>query len=102
MKKMLPKISPGTLISQIMTGCLAYYLLMTDNCFHCSISYLIHYAHTLALKQHLTLLGLIPIYIAAVIFGAAMLGATIGRWIDDSLARTSKQKSTKDSFTSQI
>jgi hypothetical protein len=102
MKKWLPKLSTGTLIAQLITGYAAYYLLLTDNRFHCSIAYIIHYAHTLALRQHLTLLGLLPIYIAIVIFGAAMLGVAFSHHLDSYIKRILKQKRSKAPFTSQI
>ena len=52
----------------------AYYLLLCDNCFHSSISSIIEFANHLNLKQHLLVLGLLPIYISAMIFGAISLG----------------------------
>jgi len=102
MKKFLTNVSPSTLIAQILTGGLAYYLLLTDNGLHCSIAYFIQFAHTLALKQHLIVLGLLPIFIAVVIFGAAMLGSLLGRCLDETIVRFIKQKKAKTSFTSQI
>jgi hypothetical protein len=102
MKKLFPKLSAGTLISQIFTGSLAYYLLVSDNLAHCSISNIIDFGHKLALKQHLLLMGLLPVYIAIVIFGAALLGATLGRWLDDTLIPFFKQKSSKESFQAKL
>ncbi len=102
MKKLLTKLSPGALIAQVMTCCLAYYLLLTENGIHSSIAYLIQYAHSLALRQHLIILGMLPIYIAVVIFGAATLGTLLGRCLDNSLLRSFRQKRSKTSFTSQI
>lgn len=52
----------------------AYYLLLKDNVLHSSISSIIAYSHHVALKKHLLILGLLPIYIAAMIFGAVILG----------------------------
>ncbi len=90
------------LISQIFTGTLAYYLLVSDNRAHCSISHIIHYAHTLALKQHLLLMGLLPVYIAIVIFGAALLGSTIARWLDQTIIPIFKQKGPKATFEAKL
>ena len=102
MKKLFPKLTGGMLVSQIFTGCLAYYLLVGDNYAHCSISSITHYAHTLAIRQHLLLMGLLPIYIAFVIFGAALLGAALGKWLDDMLSPMFGQKDAKDSFQAKF
>lgn len=82
MKTLLSVISPGTLISQVITGLLAFYLLVADNGLHCSISSIITYARSLQMNQHAVVLGMLPIYIAAVIFGAAILGAVLGKRVE--------------------
>jgi hypothetical protein len=53
---------------------LGYYLLLQDNFLHLSIASIIDYSQHLALKKHLLVLAILPIYIAAVIFGTTMLG----------------------------
>ncbi|HLB41476.1 MAG TPA: hypothetical protein VJN02_01250 [Gammaproteobacteria bacterium] len=52
--------------------------LVHDNIFHCSISSIIHQAHHLTIVQHLLILGLLPIYIATIVYGACLLGAYLG------------------------
>lgn len=98
MKDVLTAVSPGTLISQIITGFVAYYLLISDNSLHCSIATFIRYGHSLSVKQHLFLLGMLPIYIAIVIFGSALLGAALGRWIENHFMRPLRQRKSKISF----
>lgn len=82
MKTLLTVISPGTLITQTFTGLLAFYLLIADNILHCSISEVITYARSLQMNQHALVLGMLPIYIATVIFGAGILGAIIGKRVE--------------------
>jgi hypothetical protein len=98
MKNVLSAISPGTFISQLMTGYIAYYLLMTDNCLHCSIATLIEYGHSLPVNKHLILLGLLPIYIAFVIFGSALLSAALGKWLENIIMRPFRQRKSKISY----
>lgn len=102
MKDLLPTLSTGTLISQTITGYLAYYLLLQNNCLHCSISSLIDYAHSLSMHTHFILLGLLPIYIAFVIFGSALLGAYLGRYLEEFIILPLKQKRSKATYSSQI
>ena len=102
MKDLLPTLSTSTLISQTITGYLAYVLLLRDNCLHCSISSLINYAHGLSMQTHFILMGLLPIYIAFVIFGSAMLGAWLGRHLEALIILPLKQKRSKATYSSQI
>jgi len=102
MKDLLPTLSTGTLISQTITGCLAYYLLLRNNCLHCSISSVIGYAHSLSMQTHFILLGLLPIYIAFVIFGSALLGAYLGNHLEALIILPLKQKRSKATYSSQI
>lgn len=51
-----------------------HYLLLHDNFLHLSISAIINYSQQLSEKTHFLILGLLPIYVAAVIFGATVLG----------------------------
>jgi hypothetical protein len=102
MKKILPKLSTNILLSPIIAGGVAYYLLVSDNCIHCSISYIINYAHTLAIKEHLLVVAALPIYIATVIFGSALLGITLSNRIEKFFARSRKKKLTKNSFQAKF
>jgi len=96
---MTSKLSSLTTLTQLLVGYLAYYLLLIENGVGISITHIIHYAHTLPIKQHVLIMGLLPIYIAIVIFGAATLGLLAGRWLEDFLIPSIKEKSAKSSFT---
>lgn len=56
----------------------AYLVLLNDNFLHISISSILSSIRNLEYKQHCIMLGLLPIYIALVIFGSATLGLYIG------------------------
>src|SRR5688572_7930149 len=79
----------------------AYALLLQDNCLHSSISSIITRTHTLEPEEHLLVLGLLPIYIATVIFGSALLGLYIGSCVRHLISRAKKRldnyKATKKS-----
>jgi len=49
------------------------YLLLEDNIFHGSINAIIGHSQHLAVKSHVLVLGLLPIYIAMVVFGAVSI-----------------------------
>lgn len=55
-----------------------YGFLIRENVLHCSISEIIHQAHHLTITQHLLILGLLPIYIATIVFSACLLGIYLG------------------------
>ena len=67
-----------------------YYLLLFDNYLHISISSIISHSHHLQDRKHLLVLGLLPIYIAAMIFGAAMLSIYLGSRLEYFRHRHSK------------
>jgi hypothetical protein len=69
----------------------AYYVLLQDNFMHMSISSIIRQSHHLNLNQHLLVLGILPIYIAMVIFGAASLGIYLNNLIQQFLLRIFKK-----------
>jgi hypothetical protein len=69
----------------------AYYLLLRENRMHSSISSIVSYANHFAIRPHLLILGLLPIYIATMIFGAAMLGIYLGARIEILLNPLSKK-----------
>lgn len=56
----------------------AYHCLTRDHFLPISISSIIAHSHNLEIKKHLLVLGLLPFYIAAVIFGTALLSAYLG------------------------
>jgi hypothetical protein len=66
---------------------MAYYLLLHDNMLHSSIPSIISYTHQLSIKQHVIILGLLPVYIAFIIFGAALLGLYFGARIQNLLRK---------------
>jgi len=70
---------------------IAYYLLLRENSFHSSISCIINYAHNLDIRQHLLILGLLPIYIAFMIFGSATAGLFLGVGAQSILSRLAKK-----------
>lgn len=77
---MKPKfsLSISNAIAIVTASLLAYYLLLCENFLHTSISEIIDYSDTLEVTQHMLILGLLPIYIAAMVFGAAMFGIYLG------------------------
>lgn len=77
MKKIL-STNLASLITLTIVFYSSYFLLVEDNFLHTSISSIIHRAHHLQLKSHLIVLGLLPIYIAMVIFGSALVGIYLG------------------------
>ena len=78
-------------IALITTCYFAYYLLLRDNYLHSSIASIITYAHHLAIREHLLILGLLPIYIAFMIFGSATVGLYLGASVQTLLSRTVKK-----------
>jgi hypothetical protein len=72
------KISLGTLIALCAMSLFAYYILVCDNAFHSSVSSIISWSHQLSKKMHLAVLTFIPVYIAIIIFGTAILGIYLG------------------------
>jgi len=71
--------------------CTVYMLLLQDNALNTSISCIISKAHNLELKEHLIVLGLLPIYIATVIFGSALLGMYISSCLRHLLFQRKKK-----------
>ena len=68
----------GTLIALSGAFYVAYYLLLDDSLLYISLTAIINSSHELSMHKHLLVLGLIPIYIAIVIFGAATIGVYLG------------------------
>lgn len=78
-------------IATFVTCYIAYYLLLRDNYLHSSISSIIDYSHNLAIREHLLILGLLPIYIGFMIFGAATVGLYLGASIQTILTRVARK-----------
>lgn len=102
MKKMFLQLNPLRLITQLISVYFMYYLLLTENSAGMSINNIIKYAHSLPLRTHLFVMGVLPIYIGVIIFGTAMFASLIGKWLEEIILRSDKEKSAKTSFTSQI
>jgi hypothetical protein len=71
---------------------LAYYLLLHDGILRSSISSIISYSSQLTIRQHFIVLGLLPIYIAAMIFGAILLGIYLGSKLERFFQRSFKSE----------
>lgn len=56
----------------------AYYFLLHDTYLELSIASIIAKSNHLELKKHLIVLGILPIYIALIVFGTAVFGVYIG------------------------
>lgn len=95
MKYILTTLSPGALLSILITGFIAHYILISDNSIGTSITSVIHYAHSLPVHKHLILLGVLPIYIAVIIFGSAMISAKVGGWLEKIMMKPFKPRKTK-------
>jgi hypothetical protein len=61
---------------------LVYYLLLHENFLHLSIASIINISHHLPNQLRLLIVGILPIYIGLMIFGAATLGLFICSLMD--------------------
>lgn len=82
------KLNVGTILAIIIASYVAYFILLEDNWTHLSIASIIHYSHHLAVKKHMLVLGLLPIYIGTMIFGAGMIGAYVGPTVQNFLVNS--------------
>jgi len=90
MKNKPRSIAISSITVLAVVACVAYYLLLSDNFLHISIASIIQASHHLAIKPHLLILGLLPVYIAAMIFGAASLGLYLGARIEYLIVKSLK------------
>jgi hypothetical protein len=74
-KSLFHNIRIGATIAAVFYA--VYYLLLANSTCHLSISHIISYSHHLDIKHHLIVLGLLPIYIAVMIFGAVLVSIYI-------------------------
>jgi hypothetical protein len=81
----------SVIIATLVSCYMAYYLLLRDNYLHSSISSIITYSHHLAIREHLLILSLLPIYIAFMIFGAVVFGLYFWASIQILLTRVAKK-----------
>ncbi len=87
-KTILSAISIFTFVGTVIY--LTYLFLLHDTILHSSISSIVHNAHHFTLTQHLFILGLLPIYIAGILFGASMIGLFLASRVAN-LLKTSKK-----------
>ncbi len=69
-----------------------YYLLVLDKALPFSISSVLSHASHFAKEWHLLAVGLVPIYLALMIFGSSMLSLSIGSALQRWLSRLHKSK----------
>lgn len=79
------KISLANVIAWCAMAFIAYYILICDNVFNSSVSAIISWSHQLSMHKHLAVLAIIPIYIAIIIFGAALLGLYFGSTLQSAI-----------------
>lgn len=77
----LLSIQISHIIAIFTAGYLIYYLLLCENCLHSSITEIINYTDHMEMMSHMIVLGLLPIYIGVLVFGAAMFGLYLGSLI---------------------
>lgn len=95
--KRLVRLNVTTLIAMIVVFYIAYYFLVQDNFLHISISSIIAKSHQLKEADHVLVLGLLPIYIALMVFGAGVVGIFLGSILQQCLVRAiNKQITAKD------
>ncbi len=70
---------------------ISYFHLLQDSFLNISIASVITYSHQFEIKQHLLILGLLPVYIAAMIFGAASLGLYLGSLLQQGSVKLLKR-----------
>jgi hypothetical protein len=72
------KLNTGTVLALSMMLYFVYSLLLSDNITSLSLAAILSYAHHLPPNKHLIVLGILPIYIAAMLFGAVVAGFYLG------------------------
>ncbi|MHB1949363.1 MAG: hypothetical protein ACYCQI_14765 [Gammaproteobacteria bacterium] len=77
----------GGIICLVVVGYFIYYLLVLDNELPFSIvSILSNFSHWTS-HWRILIVGLLPVYVALMLFGTAMLGAYLGSAVQDWLTR---------------
>jgi hypothetical protein len=69
-----------------------YYFLLHHNALHASISSIVAYADTLSLGKHLLMLGVLPVYISFIVFGAMTLGVYISLRVEQLISEYLSKK----------
>lgn len=79
----------GGIICLVVAVYVIYYLLLRDNLLPFSISSVLSSINHWARNWHILVVGLMPVYIAFMLFGTSILGAYLGsalqRWISQFL-----------------
>lgn len=88
--KRLAKFNLGIVLALLVACYVDYYYLLQDS--YLSISSIITHTHNLTGKKHLLVLGLLPIYIATMVFGAATIGLYFGKIFQNYLNASRKRK----------
>lgn len=81
----------SNLLALFVTCYLAYYLLLEKSSWHTTITSVITLAQSAALPRHLLILAFLPIYIACMIFGSALIGIYLGSTVPALINRISKK-----------
>lgn len=89
MKTLLFRVA--TLLFILAISYFVYYLLLYDKIL-ISIPCIISYAHGTAIDRHLLILGLLPIYIGVMVFGATFLGILAGNKVQQYFNKPVKMK----------
>lgn len=92
----------ATILILVSLSYLVYYLLLQENCFHASISSIINNSHQLEAKKRLLVLGLLPCYIALMIFGTGILGVYLGSRFQRCLRKKIKMSAHSPSSSSSL
>lgn len=77
----------GKTMALLLMCYLAYYLLLENTSLHTSISSMIAAAHSSSVPRHLLILAFLPIYIASMIFGSALIGVYLGNTVPKIASR---------------
>lgn len=82
----------GSLACLIATGFAIYYLLVKDQLLPSSISFISALTSHMTQHWHILVVGLVPVYLALIIFGAAILSIFLGSYLQTSLIQLWKNR----------
>lgn len=85
------KINLANIIALCAMSFIAYYILVCDNVFNISVSAIIAWSHQLSMNKHLVVLAIIPVYIAIIIFGVALLGIYLSSMLQGLIKAIKRQ-----------
>lgn len=85
------KYNIGSIVMLMMASYLAYYLLLDNNWLHTSIASIINTTQDLPFESHLLIVGLIPIYVGVIVFGAGLLGIYWGNRLQHYIVKRHKK-----------